>query len=87
MANLTEAFERIAAENDLRYISLSMSTAQSPSSRWLCSVQWDGYGREDINCAQIHAATPEEALRLSLDDARRQRTPLEPESDPLEIAA
>lgn len=88
MATLTEAFARIAAENDIHYIDIGMNKSQSSdNARWRACVQWDGFGREAVNCAQINGATPEEALRLTLEDMRRQRTPLAVEADPLEIAA
>lgn len=90
MATLADTFEKIAADNGANYVSISMNKDQvSANARWLACVQWDGFSREDNNCAQVNGATPEEALRLTLGAMRLLRTPLSDETDPIqfEVAA
>ena len=86
MATLADTFAEIAASNDAHYLSISMNTDQaSRDARWMACVQWEGFSRDGAGISQCHGSTPEEALRVTLEEMRIKREPYPVEADPIEM--
>ena len=71
---LEDALRKIAADNDVRYISIDINLDQGcESARFGACVQWHGASTTGNPCASAHGNDAASALTLALAEARVRR--------------
>lgn len=73
--DIAKAFADILATHGMKNISVTLNPACGAGYEWSGSVQWDGFSRDGIGCAQGHGSTPHAALMDALEQAQKSRSP------------
>lgn len=76
--SLESILAALTVEHGIHYVQLGINTQQRELARFSASLQWDGYARSGIACAQATAPSLTAALCKAIDEMRADRQPIDP---------